>query len=51
LNFTLTRALGGLDLLGEIVGGGAYTDLLPHSVIVTLSGVDYRCLGCGGSLT
>lgn len=31
LNFTLTTDLGWLDLLGEIVGGGAYGDLVPHS--------------------
>ncbi|MBW2427318.1 MAG: hypothetical protein JRF56_00050 [Deltaproteobacteria bacterium] len=31
LNFTLKTELGFLDLLGEIVGGGAYEDLLPHS--------------------
>ena len=45
LNFTLTTALGDLDLLGEIIGGGSYADLLPHSVLVSLSGADYRCLG------
>jgi hypothetical protein len=45
LNFTLTTALGDLDLLGEIVGGGGYADLLPHCQSVTLSGVEYRCLG------
>jgi hypothetical protein len=31
LNFTLTTDLGWLDLLGEIVGGGGYYDLVPHS--------------------
>jgi hypothetical protein len=30
LNFTLTTTLGDVDLLGEIVGGGSYADLLPH---------------------
>jgi predicted nucleotidyltransferase len=44
LNFTLTTALGDLDLLGEIVGGGRYTDLLPHTQIVRMAGLDYRCL-------
>ena len=33
-----------LDLLGEIVGGGGYADLLPHSQVVKLSGAEYRCL-------
>ena len=44
LNFTLTTTLGDVDLLGEIVGGGGYADLLPHSPIVKVSGLDYRCL-------
>jgi len=44
LNFTLTTTLGDVDLLGEIVGGGSYADLLPHSQIVKVSGLDYRCL-------
>ena len=44
LNFTLTTTLGDIDLLGEIVGGGGYTDLLPHSQVVTVSGLDYHCL-------
>jgi predicted nucleotidyltransferase len=45
LNFTLTTALGDLDLLGEIVGGGGYDALLPHSQVVAVAGVEYRCLG------
>lgn len=45
LNFTLTTTLGDLDLLGEIVGGGGYADLLSHSQVVKLSGSEYRCLG------
>jgi predicted nucleotidyltransferase len=45
LNFTLTTAMGDLDLLGEILGGGGHAELLPYSVTVTLSGVEYRCLG------
>lgn len=31
LNFTLKTALGDLDLLGEVAGGGFYDDLLPYS--------------------
>jgi hypothetical protein len=31
LNFTLTTSLGDLDLLGEVVGGGTYERLLPHT--------------------
>jgi hypothetical protein len=38
LNFTLTTTLGDIDLLGEIVGGGRYEDLLPHSTSVSLFG-------------
>ena len=45
LNFTLTTTLGDLDLLGEIVGGGGYADLLSHSQVVKVSGSEYRCLG------
>ena len=31
LNFTLTTAIGDIDLLGEIPGGGDYQALLPHT--------------------
>ena len=44
LNFTLITDLGWLDLLGEIVGGGRYEDLLPHSITVTAFGIDCRVL-------
>lgn len=44
-NFTLTTALGSIDLLGEITGGGDYEELLPYSVEVELFGVKCRCLG------
>jgi hypothetical protein len=44
LNFTLTTALGSLDLLGEITGGGNFDDLLPHSLLVKLHGTDCLCL-------
>ena len=45
LNFTLKTELGYLDLLGEIVGGGAYEDLLPHSQKIEVFGVKCLCLG------
>ncbi|MFQ5863691.1 MAG: hypothetical protein ACE5IW_00520 [bacterium] len=47
LNFTLTTKLGSLDLLGEVVGGGTYEDLLPYSqqieVLYNLGQVVSRC--------
>jgi predicted nucleotidyltransferase len=41
LNFTLTTTLGDLDLLGEVVGGGTYEELLPFSEELEAFGV--RC--------
>lgn len=38
LNFTLTTTVGDIDLLGEIVGGGRFDDLLPHSITVKVFG-------------
>lgn len=44
LNFTLITDLGDIDLLGEIVGGGSYDDLLPHSIAIEVFGGECRCL-------
>ena len=44
LNFTLTTDLGWIDLLGEIVGGGGYDQLLPHSIEVEAFGVRLKVL-------
>jgi predicted nucleotidyltransferase len=44
LNVTLTTALGPLDLLGEVTGGGRYEDLLDHYIPVEVAGVACRCL-------
>ena len=44
LNFTLTTKLGDIDLLGEIVGGGDYAALAPHTVELELFGVRCLCL-------
>ncbi len=44
LNFTLTTKLGDLDLLGEVVGGGDYKKLLPHTFKVEAFGVKFRCV-------
>jgi predicted nucleotidyltransferase len=41
LNFTLTTDIGDLDLLGEVVGGGTYAELLPHTIEMSAFGV--RC--------
>jgi predicted nucleotidyltransferase len=42
LNFTLSTSFGPLDLLGEVVGGGAYHDLLPHADEVQAFGASVR---------
>ena len=44
LNFTLMTSDGAIDLLGEIVGGGTYEDLLPHSSAHRAFGRDIRIL-------
>lgn len=44
LNFTLTTSLGDLDLLGEVVGGGSYQQLLPFTLELKLFGVACRCV-------
>jgi predicted nucleotidyltransferase len=45
LNFTLSTTLGPLDLLGEIILGGKYEDLLPHTISMDI--FDSRCLCLG----
>jgi predicted nucleotidyltransferase len=44
LNFTLTTAIGDLDLLGEVTGGGNFEALLPHSSPVQAFGIECLCL-------
>ena len=44
LNFTLTTTLGALDVLGEIVGGGGYKELLPDTIEIEVAGVKCKCL-------
>ena len=44
LNFTLTTALGDLDVLGEVVGGGGYAALLPQSLDIEAFGVKFKCV-------
>ena len=48
LNFTLTTSIGDIYLLGEIVGGGDYESLLPHSMVVDIFGYRCRCLDLPG---
>ena len=48
LNFTLTTALGDIDLLGEITGGGDYHALVSHSVDVEMFTFRCRCLDLPG---
>lgn len=42
LNFTLTTALGDLDLLGEVAGGGSYEELLPFAEEFDAFGIRLR---------
>jgi len=44
LNFTLTTSLGPLDLFGEIISGGDYQDLVSHTVLLQVFGVECRFL-------
>ena len=44
LNFTLTTAVGDIDILGEVGGGGSYDDLLSHTTTVELFARPHRCL-------
>ena len=45
LNFTLTTAIGDLDVLGEVIGGGSYDALLASTEVARAFGVDCRLLG------
>jgi predicted nucleotidyltransferase len=44
LNFTLTTALGSIDLLGEITAGGGYDQLVGKSIDVEMLGRRCRCV-------
>jgi len=44
LNFTLETSLGLIDLLGEIPGGGTYTDLVDASIELRLFTGATKCL-------
>jgi predicted nucleotidyltransferase len=44
LNFTLTTDLGGIDVLGEVAGGGKYEELSSHAIEVEAFGVKCLCV-------
>ncbi|MCC6422537.1 MAG: hypothetical protein IT447_03595 [Phycisphaerales bacterium] len=44
LNFTLKTTFGDIDLFGEIIGGGGYEQLLPHTIILRIFEMDCRCI-------
>ncbi len=44
LNFTLTTTIGDIDLLGDIVGGGGYDDLVHRTIVLEVFGIRCRCL-------
>ncbi len=41
----MTTAIGDIDLLGEITGGGGYDDLLPYTITLRPFGIECLCLG------
>ena len=43
LNFTLKTSLGDIDLLGEILGGGVYEDLIPRAVDAQMFRTQCKC--------
>lgn len=45
LNFTLTTKAGDIDLFGEIIGGGGYESLEPHTVELSIFGHPTKVLG------
>ncbi len=38
LNFTLTTTVGDIDLFGEVIGGGGFEALVPHTIEATIFG-------------
>ncbi len=44
LNFTLQTSLGALDLLGEIPGGGNYSDLKGSAILIEMFDTQCLCL-------
>ncbi len=44
LNFTLTTAIGDIDLFGELIGGGTFEKLVAHTIHLHVFGVECACL-------
>lgn len=44
MNSTLTTTIGDIDVLGEIPGGGTYTDLASGATFIEVFGVRCLCL-------
>lgn len=44
LNFTLSTHCGDIDMLGEIIGGGGYDQLLPYTIRLKLYDMECPCL-------
>jgi hypothetical protein len=44
LNFTLTTTLADVDFLGEMIGGGKYEDVAPHTERLSVFGCDVLVL-------
>jgi predicted nucleotidyltransferase len=44
LNFTFETSAGALDILGEVIGGGTYEQLMPFTQDITLHGRVHRCV-------
>lgn len=44
LNFTLSTDAGAIDLLGEVIGGGTFDQLLPGTLDVEVLGVQCKCV-------
>lgn len=44
LNFTLLTSIGGIDLLGEVAGGGTYKNLLPFAIPASGYGSEFMAV-------
>jgi hypothetical protein len=44
VNFPLNTHAWPLDLIGELVGGGRYEDLIDHTVLVRAGSIEFRIL-------